>query len=131
VFRVPESKRLILPKGHDYYTDERDGNNGAFNLIYETESKRKIKLFVIASDGYSWEHVSVTVKNKKRCPTWSEMCFIKSLFWDDYDMVIQYHPPKSEYISYHDYCLHMWRPMNQTIPAPDHMMIAPKGIKPL
>ena len=60
-------------------------------------------LKVIASDGMSWEHVSVSFPN--RCPNWREMCFIKSLFWDDEDVVVQYHPAKSAYVNVHDHCL--------------------------
>jgi hypothetical protein len=51
---------------------------------------QSFNLRVIASDGKGWEHISVSLPN--RCPNWREMCFIKSLFWDEEDVVIQYHP---------------------------------------
>lgn len=54
------------------------------------------------------EHVSVVVSNK-RTPTWEEMCFVKDIFWDDTDEVIQIHPKKSEYCNLHTTCLHLWR----------------------
>lgn len=43
-------------------------------------------LKIIASSGdpdsgVDWEHVSVSCK--QRCPNWLEMCFVKSLFWDE------------------------------------------------
>lgn len=79
------------------------------------------ELKVIASSGdpdsgIDWEHVSVSLQN--RCPNWQEMCFIKSLFWDDEECVMQLHPPRSQWINQHPYCLHMWKPKNQTIPMP-------------
>lgn len=78
-------------------------------------------LFVIADGESDWEHVSVSTKS--RCPTWQEMCFIKSLFWSDEDCVLQYHPPKSEYVNVHSYCLHLWRPKRASIPTPPIWMV--------
>ena len=82
------------------------------------------------SDGMGWEHVSVTIakcgQNSTRCPTWDEMCWVKDQFWDKQDCVIQYHPPESEYVSNHHFCLHLWRPYEKDIPMPDSIMV---GIK--
>ena len=39
------------------------------------------------------------------------MCFIKDVVWDEEDVVIQYHPQKSEYVTLHGHCLHLWRPV--------------------
>ena len=129
VFKVPESNRVAVPKSHPAY-DTANGNNGYFNLVYvDKKTQRKTKLFVVASDGLGWNHVSVSIviKKIKRCPTWEMMCFVKSIFWSPEDTVIQYHPPEKDYVSFHDYCLHMWESQNQTIPAPDSLMVAPKG----
>lgn len=80
-----------------------DGNNGIFFI----KSLKVNPLRVIVSDGMEWEHVSVSLPN--RCPIWEEMCFVKNLFWNEDDFVIQTHPQKSEYINNHSYCLHLWR----------------------
>lgn len=125
MFKVNEKNRIIYPSDNPYHTNEEDGCNGAFSFKFE----KSINLFVIASDGFDWEHVSVSVRNKKRCPKWNEMCFVKSNFWDDTDVVIQYHPAKKDYISFHDFCLHLWRPKNLTIPTPDALMVAPRMFK--
>lgn len=66
--------------------------------------------------GVDWEHVSVSLKN--RCPNWDEMCFVKDLFWDPEECVMQLHPPRSQWINVHPHCLHLWRPKNETIPLP-------------
>ncbi len=89
----------------DRTTKGNTGNNGAFMVPF-----RSMVLMVI-SNGYSgWDHVSVSLSN--RCPNWKEMCFIKDLFFEEYETVVQFHPKKSEYENYHPYCLHLWR--NQT-----------------
>lgn len=68
--------------------------------------------------GEPWDHVSVSVRGEKRCPTWDEMKWIKSLFFDDEELVIQFHPPASNYVNDHDYVLHLWRPTASVIPMP-------------
>lgn len=96
----------------------------------------KIKDYVfqiIASTGLGWEHVSITILSHKkknsfveRCPTWEEMCWIKDLFWNDDEVVVQYHPAKSDYINNDPHCLHLWKPIDQCLPTPDSLMV---GIK--
>ena len=97
-----------------------EGNNGFFQF-----KKNGITYRIQASDGLGWEHVSVSL-SVKRCTDWEEMCMIKDLFWDEDDCVVQFHPPKSEYVNYHKYCLHLWRPIHQKIPIPESIMIGPK-----
>lgn len=65
-------------------------------------------LRIIASDGGGWDHVSVSTP--RRCPTWDEMAAVKDLFFAPEEAVMQLHPPKSDYINLHPYCLHLWRP---------------------
>lgn len=112
MFKCPEKYRVHLP-GYPF-GDER---NGFFNV----KLRHGQSVTVIASDGAGWEHVSVS--RKDRCPTWDEMCQVKDLFWDEGDCVIQYHPPKSEYVNNHPYCLHLWRPIGQDIPVPDSLLV--------
>ena len=74
---------------------------------------------VIADNAMSnpdWEHVSVSLPD--RCLTWDEMCKIKDLFFDDEEAVFQIHPPKSEYVNFHEYCLHLWKPKGVPFPRP-------------
>lgn len=68
-----------------------------------------------------WEHVSVSCED--RCPTWEEMQRVKELFWRDDETVIQFHPPKSEYVNHHQYCLHLWKPP-YSVELPSKEMIA-------
>lgn len=92
------------------------GNNGLFYFKYKN---RKIK--VIASDGAGWDHVSVSLKH--RCPTWHEMCWIKDLFFEKEETVIQFHPAESEYKNFHEFTLHLWRNQNEQIQLPYLWMV--------
>jgi hypothetical protein len=87
---------------------------------------KDLTALVIASDGLLWEHVSVSIYGEDRTPTWAEMCFVKSLFWDDGDCVMQLHPPSNEYINNHSFCLHLWRPTHVDIPMPPSIMVGVK-----
>lgn len=100
-FHVPEEFRVTTGPTR---TKKSDGNNGHF---FVRSLKFKMPIFCQASDGGGWEHVSASIRN--RCPTWDEMCKVKSLFWDDEDLVAQYHLPKSKYVNNHPYVLHLWR----------------------
>ena len=126
-FHVPEQYRLT---NGSLASDESYGNNGAFILPPMIANRH---LFVIASDGAGFEHVSVScsapVKGTKLwIPTWVEMCHIKDLFWDPEDCVVQYHPPKSEYVNCHKGTLHLWRPIGVEIPRPPAWMVGPRGV---
>lgn len=116
-FQVPNKYRIRHGRAG---SDDSIGNAGAF----EIKLKHSQTVFVIASDGMGWEHVSVS--RKDRCPTWDEMCQIKALFWAEDDCVAQFHPPKSEYINNHPYCLHLWRPTDVAMPMPHSILV---GIK--
>ena len=115
-FHMPESMRVRGSALHD-------GNNGWFALP-STASTRP--LTVIASDGMGWEHVSAKAHqgaNKTRIPTWGEMCYVVFLFWDAEDVVMQLHPPRSQWVNCHPSVLHLWRPTHVPIPLPDPVLV--------
>lgn len=122
-FKTPDEFRVTT--GRLGSSKQVHGNNGMF-IIKNPNPVSTLNLRVLASDGEGWEHVSVSTPS--RCPTWLEMCFIKSLFWDDEDGVMQVHPPKSQWISNHPYCLHIWRPIDQEIPKPPSWMVGFKEL---
>lgn len=113
-FQVPNQHRVRSgPMG----SDDSIGNCGAFTI----KLKHAQIVFVIASDALGWEHVSVS--RKDRMPTWDEMCQVKDLFWGEDDCVVQYHPPRSEYVNNHSYCLHLWRKIGHQFEMPPSMMV--------
>lgn len=71
-----------------------------------------------------WEHAIVSPYLIPRYPKWDEMEFVKGLFFDDKETVIQFHAKKSkEGISFGEpYCLHLWRPINQEMLLPPQLM---------
>jgi hypothetical protein len=94
---------------------------GADFGAFEIAGPCGVNLKIIASPGDAdemvpWEHVSVSTE--KRCPNWTEMCFVKDLFWEPEETVMQLHPPRSTWINQHPYCLHLWRPLREPIPLP-------------
>jgi hypothetical protein len=89
---------------------------------------RVFQFLVIASEGDGWAHVSVSLPD--RCPKWEEMCLIKSLFFGDDIIVVQYHPPKSEYVNLHPFCLHLWSPLVSMMPLPPSWMVGPQEMVP-
>ena len=101
------------------------GMTGAFAL----KGPRGTNLIVMAStglerdEGYGWEHVSVS---KRRTPTWDEMCFVKDLFWEPEECVVQYHPPRSAHVNIHQHCLHLWKPIGVVLPAPPSILVGPR-----
>lgn len=79
-----------------------------------------MELKVIFSDGGGWDHVSVS---GRRCPNWQEMCFVKARFFEDEEEVVQFHPPRSEYVNVHPNCLHLWRDQVNGHPRPPMWMV--------
>lgn len=118
-FHVPEKFRVRQGR---LASDETCGNNGAFVL----KIAHGQLLNTMASDQCGWEHVSVS--RTDRCPTWAEMCQVKDIFWDQDDCVIQYHPPKNDYVNNHPWCLHLWRPIGIELPKPEAIMVGYAGM---
>lgn len=125
-FHVPNKYRVR--KGM-LGTDDSAGQKGLFFIPLQ----RGVPLRVIAHDGVEdvasgdeaggWEHVSVSLPN--RCPTWIEMDHVKRLFWEDEDAVMQLHPPRSQWVNLHPFCLHLWRPVSDPIPLPPAQLVGP------
>jgi hypothetical protein len=98
---------------------------GAFHVIHG-----RVEFMIMACNedeksGVFWEHVSARAREKgrERTPTWDEMCYIKSLFWGPEETVVQYHPPKSEYVNHNPNVLHLWRYTKEEIPRPPRLLI--------
>jgi hypothetical protein len=95
---------------------------GAFHI---EASDGEMVIFSSGSDRtYGWEHVSVSFSD--RSPTWEEMCWVKNLFWEEDEVVVQHHPAKANYVNHHPYCLHLWRPMRRPLPTPPTILVGPR-----
>jgi hypothetical protein len=107
------------------YASPPGANHGAFQV--PTRHGQLLRIIATSGDPFhnaNWEHVSVSLAN--RCPNWHEMAAVKALFWDDDETVVQYHPPRKEYVNHHPHTLHMWRPINVVLPVPPSWMVGPR-----
>lgn len=104
-----------------YFASKPGDPHGAFRVMGPCGEY----LTILSSGGDDgWEHVSVSIP--RRTPNWKEMCFVKDAFWNDDEVVMQLHPAKAEYVNFHPYCLHLWRPLGAAIPLPPFSMVGPK-----
>ncbi len=123
MMKFPETLRL-KKNFTDFLPPHNAGDTfGAFGVKYG-----HVNLFIIASDASDpsakdWEHVSVSTQH--RTPSWEEMNFVKNLFWEEEDCVVQFHPPKSEYINCAKNCLHLWRYVGFELPRPPKILVGP------
>ena len=78
---------------------------------------------VIWSSGAGWEHVSIAPYDKRTVPSWDDMCRLKDMFFEDDEVVVQYHPAKSQYVNNLPNCLHLWRPIDEALPTPPSIMV--------
>lgn len=93
--------------------------------------KKQVRCMTVDGQETGWEHVSVSVSvdgGSCRMPTWDEMCFVKSKFWDAEECVIQFHPPAAEYVNNHVACLHLWKFTGGEFPLPPSIFV---GLKEL
>ena len=104
-----------------FISDDANGFNGMFRIPMNGETLR-----VVAADGGGWQHVSVSIEYDPRCPKWEIMCKVKDLFWEPEDVVVQFHPKKSEYVNMVKSCLHLWRCLDRDFPTPPPSFV---GIK--
>ena len=107
MFKIPEPYRV------------KEGVNH-FRIPY-----KKGYLVAVVSTGLGWEHVATmaVIGGNQHTPVWQEMCFIKDLFWDKEDVVMQLHPKESEYVNEHPCVLHLWRPTYTDIPTPPKVLV--------
>lgn len=105
---------------HAFYGSRTGERFGTFTI-----ARGKTRLLIIASLTSEWEHVSVHAEDYKgqRTPTWAEMDFVKDLFFEPEECVMQLHVPKSEHVNLHSTTLHLWKPLEKEIPRPPRIMV--------
>jgi hypothetical protein len=109
----------------DYGSTSAFGMAGAFRILGPAPNYTALAVMSSGPDSKTgWEHVSVSAQ--KRCPTWEEMCFVKDIFWSEHEMVVQYHPPASEYVNFHPGTLHLWKHSTMAFPMPPSLLVGPK-----
>lgn len=120
--KFPEQFRWKNPPARQYVTVVGDPF-GAFIIPSHHAVRRTLKVMACDGTETGWEHVSVSLAESDKCPSWEEMCLVKSLFWNADECVVQFHPAEKEYVNQHTGCLHLWRCVNQAFPTPDKIMV--------
>lgn len=95
-------------------------HEGGYFRVQSPLQKDKM-LDILASNGDGWDHVSVSLPH--RIPTWTEMDFVKRLFFLPEEIVMQLHPAEVKHINNMKNCLHLWRPQNISVPLPPLYMV--------
>ena len=93
------------------------GSNYGFFVV----RKYRATYASLPCDGEGWDHVSVSLED--RCPTWGEIQFVKELFFDDSETVVQFHPRKSHYVNKMPHCLHLWKRHGSDYDLPPEILI--------
>ena len=111
---------LSLPSNLECYRRRHPsgetGDGGNFMLVIPARG-----LAIIGSNGGGWEHVSVSTR--MRCPTWQELEWVKRQLWSAEDCVMQLHVPVAAHVNCHPHTLHLWRPLETSIPMPPSFMV--------
>lgn len=96
--------------------------------LFQIPLPEKSSVLQIMSSGHGpdveWEHVSVSTP--MFTPSWTMMCRVKNLFWGEDETVLQFHPPRSEYVNFHKYCLHLWRHRDRGMVLPPSYLVGPR-----
>lgn len=105
-----------------YYGSKTGKPYGAFRL----HGPCGVELMIMVGsarlpEAESWEHVSVSTRD--RCPNWTEMTWVKRLFWEPEACVVQFMPPEADYINCHPHTLHMWRSTRVPFPMPPKILV--------
>lgn len=123
--------RKTLPPQYERYRQRSGpwGSNsgsisGAYVIPYVPSNPRALGsvLTVIARNGDGWDHVSVSTSY--RCPTYEELKYIKGIFWDPEETVVQFFPRTDKHVNFHPFCLHLWRRHGLDYPLPPAEYIA-------
>jgi len=124
MFRVIEKYRVTVGQ---MATPTNAGLYGRFLIPSPYQKNTELNVIATNGEGVSpqWEHVSVhAVRNKKtKIPSWYEMQYIKGLFWEPDDVVLQFHVGAEDHINLHKHVLHLWRAVDEVQPLPPKILV--------
>lgn len=107
------SPEVYAPKLPPRWQD--GGPNPAGRYWVHTPSKLRVLVSVDRLDDDSlWLHVSCSYTN--RLPSWDDLKAVKRLFMGDVE-AYQVLPREADYVNAHQFCLHLWCPLDGTLPG--------------
>lgn len=68
-----------------------------------------------------WRHVSFSRRSK--LPTWADLKRVRYAYFDADATVVQLFPEKENYVSLHDYTLHLWQWLDGEFPFPEARLL--------
>lgn len=113
VYRSREWERQLAHKADEFLSSADDASRGA----YVIPSPLGGALRIIASTAGGWDHISIS--RADGVPCWSEMEYVKRLFFAEDEWAMELHAPPAEHINRTANVLHLWRPNDgREIPIP-------------
>lgn len=98
---------------------------GAHYVVICSDGKPELQ----SGFGSGWDHVSAHCRSVRKktpvmhTPTWEDMEYLRSLFFEDDETVMQLSVPRTEHINIHNHVLHLWRPLECAIPMPPAVLV--------
>ena len=101
------------------FIEDENPNDGFCGYYYDSINNKRLTF--IFSYQLGWEHLSVSMPSKT--PSWDQMCRMKDIFWNKDEVCVEYHPKEEDYVNMHPHCLHIWRPIEEYLPTPPHLLV--------
>jgi len=100
---------FVLRPQHGFALRPHPGIPYRYEHVAEQDKRGRMLVICTAAveaDGKRWMHVSFSRPNTM--PSWADASRVKRVFVGADRKAIQVHPPESEYVSDHPFCLHWW-----------------------
>lgn len=98
--------------------EDENGNDAMYKGFLELPTGFRGTVVFGPREGGRWEHVSISHYNRRKLPTWEDMCRVKDIFFGPEEMAVQIHPEESSYVhsvgtgsNKLENVLHLWRPV--------------------
>ena len=108
-----------IRKTRNLFIEAETDNAGMGGYYYDVISGKNLNF--IFSYQMGWEHLSVSMPSKT--PSWDQMCRMKDIFWNKDEACVEYHPKEEDYVNMHQQCLHIWKPTEEYLPTPPHILV--------
>lgn len=120
-YKIPEERRLTADKVKSWQfiskemlllaSEAYNTEDGYFFLprVGKKETTMKSGFFLCRAQLFEgWRIIAVNVPTEGRSPTWEELKWVRSFFFDEADVLQMYLPGKSTYIDDNTYWLHLF-----------------------
>lgn len=99
----PEGWRIVQPWGDGYGLEERSG--------------LRVLVSTAPYEDREWMHVSLS--RKDRLPSYADLQYVKEVVIGNDRWAAQLFPPRTDHVNLHQFCLHLWVPLDGALPWPN------------